>query len=55
MEQTRFFEEKLRNAKRVIETVYRGRGHEAFLESVEADAVAVGITPAISDHEMDLA
>lgn len=50
-EQTRFFEEKLANAKRVIETVYAERGDEAFLGGVAEEAHALGVTPIVADSE----
>lgn len=48
-EQTRFFEEKLANAKRVIETVYAARGDEAFSGGVASDAREAGVDPIIGD------
>ncbi|MEQ8277831.1 MAG: hypothetical protein RMA76_21375 [Deltaproteobacteria bacterium] len=48
-EQTRFFEEKLANGKRVIEAVYAVRGDDAFTRSVVEEARAVGVDPVIDD------
>jgi ligand-binding SRPBCC domain-containing protein len=50
-EQTSFFQEKLDNAKRVIEAVYRERGDGAFVEGIGAEAAALGIAPVIGEDE----
>lgn len=50
-EQTRFFEEKLANGKRVIETVYASRGPEAFVTGVADEVAPFGIEPVVIDDE----
>lgn len=49
-EQTSFFKEKLENAKRVIEGVYREKGDAAFAEGIGADAESCGFEPVIVDE-----
>ncbi len=48
-EQSAFFEERLTNAKRVIEAVFEQKGEDAFESGVFRDAEDAGIDPLISE------
>lgn len=50
-QQVTFFEEKLRNAKRLIESVYQKRGEEAFTQGIFSETEPLGIAPIIQDDE----
>lgn len=50
-EQRAFFAEKLANAKRIIEQVYRTRGEQSFQNGVAAELEALGLTPVIKSDE----
>ncbi|MBK8014935.1 MAG: hypothetical protein IPK13_26760 [Deltaproteobacteria bacterium] len=43
------FQEKLENAKRLIERVYEARGAASFTTGIHGDARAVGIDPIVTD------
>lgn len=50
-EQRSFFAEKLANAKRVVEQVFRAHGEQAFTRGVAAELEALGILPVIKSDE----
>ncbi|MCB9655332.1 MAG: hypothetical protein H6729_14530 [Deltaproteobacteria bacterium] len=47
--QRALFQEKLENAKRLIERVYEARGATAFANGIHEDAEAVGVEPMVTD------